>query len=366
MSESQKSDASAVPLIGLAFIMFFIFGGLYWKSNHTAVAYLMAKIAWFQAYPFMDLFGLDGVREKIVMTARHAGKASFAEAFSVLQLGGRFWAWLPIGMIGLLLYKTYTTRYETAVRKLNHETLLREQAKVFSAVYPVADLDLTENTSPEWRPADGPEDWANQYGLIKAGRFDAQAAKEILEANIGREIKTLNDLKPHERALFVVFAERIYGEIKDSAQIIDELNYSAPRCKMPDCETEAIKRAFQKHAANPDIQQLLKVHRYQTTFLMRLMAQAKDRGKMPSSHFIWLRPNDRQLWYALNTVGRKVPFMESAAAFAQLRAEMTAESAGHRLTQPYVSRAVLGWQDYLFKVGMVDEPGKGSISKYEV
>lgn len=75
-------------------------------------------------------------------------------------------------------------------------------------------------------------------------------------------------------------------------------------------------------------------------------------GKLPSAHFRWLKGLDRQLWYALNTTGRKGPFIESAAVFTQALWEDFAADNGYRLDAPQLDDAIDGIEAYLVKIGL--------------
>ena len=76
-------------------------------------------------------------------------------------------------------------------------------------------------------------------------------------------------------------------------------------------------------------------------------------GRLPSSHFRWLKGIDRKLWYALNTTGRKAPFVESVAVFTQTLWEDFAFENGYRLTEPALDDAIGGIEAYLVKIGIV-------------
>ncbi len=49
---------------------------------------------------------------------------------------------------------------------------------------------------------------------------------------------------------------------------------------------------------------------------MGLLIYAKRKGVLASSQFIWLRPYDRTLWYALNQIGGKATWAEAAGPWA--------------------------------------------------
>ena len=61
---------------------------------------------------------------------------------------------------------------------------------------------------------------------------------------------------------------------------------------------------------------LFQVHHWEYTYLFAIFIKAKRNGKATHTDFIWLKPLDRVLFYALNTVGRAVPHTEAGSVFA--------------------------------------------------
>ena len=59
----------------------------------------------------------------------------------------------------------------------------------------------------------------------------------------------------------------------------------------------------------------------------------------------WLKGMDRPLWYALSSLGRRLPFVEAAGAIAHYHAE---RAAGFARPAPAVDRALDGlWREVL-------------------
>lgn len=57
-------------------------------------------------------------------------------------------------------------------------------------------------------------------------------------------------------------------------------------------------------------------HAFTSTGLMTLLEAAREGATLAPSSFRWLKVKDRPLWYALNCVGKKTAFTESAGTFA--------------------------------------------------
>lgn len=90
---------------------------------------------------------------------------------------------------------------------------------------------------------------------------------------------------------------------------------------------------------------LLAGHAYTATVLLRLLAAARTGGVLPPALFNWLKGMDRPLWYALSSLGRRLPFVEAAGAIAHYHAE---RAAGFARPAPAVDRALDGlWREVL-------------------
>lgn len=86
----------------------------------------------------------------------------------------------------------------------------------------------------------------------------------------------------------------------------------------------------------------------ETAFPTMLSVVRKDRGVLTSAAFLWLKSEDRPLWYILNNVGSEATMVEAAGAMAHLRAEM---QIGKPIRRPAVwqtARALLeGYLDMI-------------------
>lgn len=88
---------------------------------------------------------------------------------------------------------------------------------------------------------------------------------------------------------------------------------------------------------------------------MALLNETRETGALPNSEFLWLKPNDRPLWYALQGVGRKTPFVEGLACFCQWKAEQLAAKSNMVVVEPFLDPAIIGLQEYLEQIRMIDK-----------
>jgi len=92
---------------------------------------------------------------------------------------------------------------------------------------------------------------------------------------------------------------------------------------------------------------------FANTYLFKMLDFARERGIVTTAEFIWLRPIDRTLFYALNNCGRHNPknatgFVEGAGVVAHAQAEY---AHGDALPFPVIEEAVIGLSDALYNEG---------------
>ena len=92
---------------------------------------------------------------------------------------------------------------------------------------------------------------------------------------------------------------------------------------------------------------------------MALLTRARHKGVLASSQFLWLRPLDRPLWYALNQCGGRAAWAEGFAAWAHYAAEEKAKKA---LAEPHITQAVRRLRDSLSTQGWLTDTAPGPVA----
>lgn len=352
---NQVSNRSSTPLFFLAAMLVSAGAMVMWHLKHEAI---VQRVLVWKAYEVIPLAHVSGMAEtlqsRLVLYFRYARVVSAKELFLLAWQIGAFYAVIPVGLSAWLTYKALQHPILKASRVHTMQSLLEVQSESFSAVAPILLRDGTDDKSPEWASSVHPEEWVAKHGLIVNEKLDVDRVRALLVKQLGKPVTSLIKLKPQEKALFAVFGLRVFfRDTEGSKALVDALNYSASNAKSRPNYALA-REAFERCAAAQPAKNWLLKHPHPRTLLMSMLIESRQMGVLPSASFIWLKPQDRGLWYPLNTAGRKVPFMESAGVFNQMQAEEVAWDEECVLTEPHVEDAIVGLQKYLEDTGILD------------
>jgi hypothetical protein len=284
-------------------------------------------------------------------------------------------------------------RVRGLVRRLNMDSLLRNNAESFACLHPVVGrgkelLSPDSYDSGNWRIARSPLQFAVEHGLLLDENGDVFAPEQALRHGLGHtdmpaygharldEEKTLAVLRaqlgpvcggfpslaPERKALAAAFLAYANGAKAECVGILNDLSRSyTEKDGIPVCaalEQESfIKRldaAWEKHKGITDEQLPARHTAFELTWLMALLTRARKKGVLASSQFLFVRPLDRPLWYALHQCGGRAAWAEGFAPWAHYMAE---ERAGKSLSDPQVAQAATALRDALAAQGwLADRP----------
>jgi len=183
------------------------------------------------------------------------------------------------------------------------------------------------------------------------------SAAELLASEIGPVwTSETAALAPHLRALLAIFARFHAYDLKGGDRLCQDLTaIYAEICREPrgafDRALEAepgLMSGVDAALAGEDGQRLLArmtPHFYRSGAFCAALEVARKRGVLSCASFLWLRREDRRLWYTLLALGSAVASIEGAAAVAHYRAEV---QYGTRVLRPAVYQAARALvEDYL-------------------
>lgn len=342
--QQSSSQVTGMEMAGLIFLAVFILFSLLWYFAHDLVVFVVLRGSFFLMKP-MELIGITSAaegRDTIRSLAAHIPQVTIRHLLAVANQA--FSYYLPI-MVAPGLYGIYRAWNDPRIKLRNQHTaqsLLECQAQSFPAITPILHLDLNNENVKGWESSIPPYEFALQNKLIKDGQLDHKLTEEKFRAQIGPKF-SIRALRPHEMALAAVFATRLAKDSASAQRLLDDLSRSCAGGKQPDYNLAT--PLFQKHF-RAQCRPFRRVHYYTSTLLCSMFEAAKSRGVISPSFFIWLKPVDRTLWYALNRVSSQVPYTEAAGTWNQWKAEQAAFTGGK----------TIDWAEFLAPDELTDQP----------
>lgn len=315
-----------------------------WMMFHDPwVRFILKMNSFFVFIPALVFPSAEQAQSLIPRMAARIKEVTFRDLFSLTNKVLIYY--LPIGLY-FPARGAYLAMMKDQVAKmtLSHdaETLLAKLNQLYPYTAPILRRNLNFDDSPDFAWADLPHEYAKKNGFVKKGKFDAERCRQVLRSQLGKKFAPLG-LAPHEKALYAIFAARINRDMKGAQWVLDELSRSILSSKNGLPDYSLADDLFRKHwkIGKP----FSVIHDYTSTLLCSMFEASKLRGKISSSMFLWLKPVDRTLWYALNRVGAPVPYPEAMGIWNHWKAEQAA----------FTGKKEIDWQEFL---EIDDESGK--------
>lgn len=407
-SGGGKED-SGIILVVVIIILFLLILFFYEKNRlliNTGIGWLIQG----QLYLFAPFFEAPS-RVLAWFSQADMGRQSFETMSLLMSVGGRYFRWLTIPLSLLCFWKLFSSNVVERYRyAMTAKKLIEHNAHFVPCLRPIAHRDLLAESLDvgPWRvaqqalqfavanrllllPNKKPVDAERMPGtrglvlgkngisrenspcLIRADdtfqkeyalTFDVEAALEIFALQMGERYFGKESLPTHMLGLAAAFMAFGFGH-KDVAQrLLDHMSTTFREKKTEQGTVWSVDSAdaetlFDEYAATEEIQELSEQHgEYGITFLMALLFFAKQKGLLACSEYIWLKPLDRTLWYALNQIGGKAAWAESAGPWAHYQFE---EALGERVEEKQCAEAAKALRYVLEMEGWL--PGDPARSK---
>lgn len=390
MSQPQQGGGKSVG-IGTGLLLMFGMGALFlsalWFVRHDMVvrvfllyayalvyvpAWLCQQIGWSSGPP-MELIS------EIAQHSYHPGRVDPGILFSVINRASVYL--LPFTLIVVAMaWQVHCHVLRNMETMHDYWGLMKIQSLTNPCIMPV--VRFTEY----WREkgidrhsnlfrALAPDEFAKKHDLLKKTGMndvviDHEKSIAVFEAQLGGLVSDGN-FSDHYKALACIFMTRIVyrgAEGRKKAKAMqDAINLSCDPNKTGNKADADCSVAFDLKSVGVDFDTLyahplIAPHRsffvYKKTFLMRLLNEARSDGKLPPSEFIWLKLVDRDLWYALYGVSKKLiakGYSEGSAAFAQYWSSIAAMQHDQYLFEPHMDEAVRALEKRLFEANMISE-----------
>ena len=295
----------------------------------------------------------------------------------ILTYAGSWFRWPLLLVLGAFIgISCFLGSVEKLKRKLDMDKLLAENSKNFPCLMPIVGkgkylLSHESYDNGPWRIARTPIQFALAHGILNGPNgfpckvedalehgmpskdkpafgqcvFREEEALKALKRQLGEPFVDLAGLSPVRKTLVTAFMLYALGKKHECIAILDDASASytesegKPQCPILENKdfSAALDNALLAWVQFSPRKAVTRHLSFQLPLLMALLGEARKKGVLATSQFIWLRPLDRPLWYALSQCGGRAAWVEGLAAWSHFQAE---EHAGKTLSVPHVKAAV--------------------------
>lgn len=367
------------------------------ESINSAVLFLVQ----IQLRPFVP-FSQEAQRAYESIAGLNPAMLSWEQMQQALHYAGS-WLRFPCAFFLVLLgtASLMMGRTERLTRRFTMEKLLANNAESFACLRPIVGKGK-ELLSPEsydtglWRIARSPVQFAVEHGLLaksSEGFFtekevlqnglahpelpaygqaylDEEKTAKVLQGQLGKSFEGYRALSSWRKALASAFLAYGAGDKEACMEILDALSTSyievgnIPQCPIVEDEgfQEKLFALWQKYESVLNNKYMECHTSFELVWFMALLTFARKKGVLASSQFLWLRPYDRSLWYALNQCGGRVAWPEGFAAWAHYTRE---EKARKAILETHMAHAVSRFKETLAQSGILAEDANELVSSGE-
>ena len=316
---ASKDDYTLLSL-GVIMVGLGLGGWWLWKTHHAVLVEAVSTLQlWKMAVISRFTHDYDALA-KSVATADYAN-IRFGRLVAMCSHVSTFFRVPAMGLIGALAVVCFvwapSRRYR---RNLDLDGLAREQSRFFRAASAALGrgLRLVPIRDGVPRPADPSlhaHEWVERFGS-KNGGYHAATAEAALVRQLGPVWRGVEAASAPARVMFAAFALHLAGRREEALGLLGDLAQAlAADCghgpagpDAPLAVPAAVLAAADGFLAQPQLRRPAEAvahrHAFETTALMGLLNTARlDSGVLAPAQFNSLKLLDRNLWYALHSLG---------------------------------------------------------------
>jgi intracellular multiplication protein IcmP len=311
-----------VILVGICFFSYML-----WINHHAQISafvmLVMHREIAFISY-FSDRYRIADQQ----MAQSDPSGVTLKDLYGITQAVGMFFR-IPATALIVVLAAICTVRAAPArfKRHFDLDGLIKEQAKSFPAISAFVNrrLNLAAPSVDKILPADyalTPAEWIARFATDPSGRFNEQKAQSALAAQLADRWTDPAHASPAARLLFTVFALHLAERREDALNILGEASACLADAKeegdrgpmeplkLDPALIERLDGYLKKSLGERATEAALAIsdrHAYTATALMGLLNAARIKsGVLAPAQFGWLKLVDRNLWYALYSLGYEI------------------------------------------------------------
>jgi intracellular multiplication protein IcmP len=272
----------------------------------------------------------------------------------------RFYRWPMILVLAYIaVYALFYSPNNKFRTKHTLESFIATQAKMWPVISPIVKFNPSDtgrilgaevpDKLPLFAEPLSPEEWVSWNRIpVVNGIPDRDATRRAFIQQLGPRWTSIDSVPPHIKALLATFALRGAQKREESDDLLGRLALSWSPDKglvLDGALTAEINRIIRDPELGGKIVPVCEQHAWRTTALLGVLRWARNMGGvLAPAQFLWLRGEDRALWYPMNNLGRRSYHSEGAGAMAHFMAE---EAAKRPLPIPRVDTAIVTLNTYL-------------------
>lgn len=380
---SKPAGDSGMVLVFLVPIAVYFAITMTWMSFHAQISAVYGYVRYVELWilfalgEYLPVPGLSHLHDVVVQVcgpkglvaacARDFATVQWSELVSTSQLvNGVIVGLLVLNSIRCFMRADRTHPRFNFVRPHTVATFVKELRSRYAHLRLFEALELVDEPldHPRYGMSLTAKQFAFRHRLIAGWReegavlipvVDRPKATDVFRRQLGAPWRGANRLSPGELLLLAVAVPR--AAVSDAG--VDDTDYHAAIAesdrmrawcwkafgdveqarsgKWPEFDREPALQLIAKYRDFKAIAPLFTKHAYVRTLIYALYIQARRLGVLQPAELRWLRLYDRELWYALDTIGRQVAFAESSAVLSHYLYEV---KTGEALMQPQVDKAV--------------------------
>jgi len=386
MSQPGKNNDSVASWVFLGVCCMGIMGFMLWLVASHLIVYYLTPIVDAMAFPWRLLPAsmtgniVPDLDFNYLLFRRKPHLIGIIDWVSYVNTALRPWSVAFAGLGVLMLMRQSRHIKEIRVnQRLTPTQLAKNMMSVFTEIAPVVAIQekIVKNQVKGWARQVFPEEFLKKAryqgkpvlvpdpekgGLMvdrsrlegflqQTSTYSHNGKKLLVSKHLGRQIVDIQSdaaelakggsslvfmdrLSDAGKAIYAILAPYAFNGSKGKVQskkVSDALNMSSygSESGKANLSIPEAQESFELWRTHPLAKKLAKMHPWEHTFLFALLEHAQESGKIGTWSFIWLKPTDRMMFYALNTVGRKTPHSEAGLTFSQLQFERKAAQHGY-------------------------------------
>ena len=319
----NNSSGGEDTMLAVGLLLAVLGGGIWflWFRFHPQIA---AGVKGFQHWQ-MQQFGLFTSQYADLdqqVTGTDPADVSLVALFRLCHQVGSFLRWPVVALLAVLSFLCLTRAASGQfTNNLDLEQLMRTQAEVFRSIRPFVGRGLTLEPAKDGkpRPADPAlhvREWVERHASLPDGSLNADAAQAALTRQLGPAWAGVAQAAPHVRCLFAVFALHAARQREQAVSLLGDMAATLPinasDGSAGPAEALSIGEAAIRKAdlvlSDPKLvagcAARAGLHGYTAPALMSVLLHARvQAGVLAPGQFAFLKLIDRNLWYALHSLG---------------------------------------------------------------